>query len=73
MNSGILIGPGGHHGHGHVGSAIMGPAGSGTMLEMEMWPRRRVVYHVAEWLEWLGCEDALVRDHGAFPAWTMVL
>lgn len=69
MSSGILIGPGGHHGLG-------GPAGThaaGTMLEMEMWPRRRVAYHVAEWLEWYGCEDALVRDHAAFPAWTMVL
>ncbi|TEB33996.1 hypothetical protein FA13DRAFT_1754030 [Coprinellus micaceus] len=51
----------------------MGTHAAGTMLEMEMWPRRRVAYHVAEWLEWYGCEDALVRDHAAFPAWTMVL
>ncbi|KAF8637727.1 hypothetical protein AX17_002615 [Amanita inopinata Kibby_2008] len=32
----------------------------GVALEMEQWPRRRVAYHAAEWLEWLGCEDAVV-------------
>ncbi|KAM6497098.1 hypothetical protein JOM56_007571 [Amanita muscaria] len=30
------------------------------VLEMEQWPRRRAIYNAAEWLEWLGCEDALV-------------
>lgn len=78
MSSGILIGPGGHRGLTHgagggIGHGHGAVVGEQTMLEMEMWPRRRVVYHVAEWLEWLGCEDALVRDHSAFPAWTIVL
>ncbi|KAF6748224.1 hypothetical protein DFP72DRAFT_578781 [Ephemerocybe angulata] len=61
MSSGILLGPGGAD---SAGAAV---------LDLEPWPRRRVLYHVAEWLEWLGCEDALVRDQSAFPAWTMTL
>lgn len=55
------------------GGPVPGPSGSGTMTELEVWPRRRVLYHAAEWLEWLGCEDALVRDTSAYPAWTMCM
>ncbi|KAF8991615.1 hypothetical protein BDQ17DRAFT_1432957 [Cyathus striatus] len=36
--------------------------------ELEPWPRRRVLYHAQEWLEWLGCEDAMTRDPTSFPA-----
>lgn len=39
-----------------------------TVVELEQWPRRRVLYHVSEWLEWLGCEDARWRDHSEFLA-----
>jgi hypothetical protein len=39
----------------------------GVVTEMEQWPKRRVRYHASEWLEWLGCEDALWRDHTDFP------
>ncbi|KDR65829.1 hypothetical protein GALMADRAFT_260025 [Galerina marginata CBS 339.88] len=35
-------------------------------IEIEQWPRRRALYHATEWLEWLGCEDAMVRDPSAF-------
>ncbi|KAH6912250.1 hypothetical protein BKA70DRAFT_829633 [Coprinopsis sp. MPI-PUGE-AT-0042] len=55
------------------GGPSSGPSGPGTMTELELWPRRRVLYHAAEWLEWLGCEDALVRDTSAYPAWTMCM
>lgn len=61
LSSGILLGPGASGGHG------------GAVLDLEPWPRRTVLYHVAEWLEWLGCEDALVRDQSAFPAWVTYL
>ncbi|PFH48197.1 hypothetical protein AMATHDRAFT_66092 [Amanita thiersii Skay4041] len=41
----------------------------GVLLEMEQWPRRRVAYHAAEWLEWLGCEDAVAGVQDViFPA-----
>ncbi|KAF8188708.1 hypothetical protein BJ912DRAFT_1031893 [Pholiota molesta] len=33
---------------------------------LEQWPRRRAMYHAREWLEWLGCEDAMLRDPSAF-------
>lgn len=56
-----------------AGGPSSGPSGPGTMTELELWPRRRVLYHAAEWLEWLGCEDALVRDTSAYPAWTMCM
>ncbi|TFK21456.1 hypothetical protein FA15DRAFT_80606 [Coprinopsis marcescibilis] len=52
--------------HGHGGAMV-------PMMELEMWPRRRVAYHAAEWLEWLGCEDALVKDTSGYPAWTMCM
>ncbi|KAF9475599.1 hypothetical protein BDN70DRAFT_813850 [Pholiota conissans] len=39
--------------------------GNGGM-ELEQWPRRRAMYHALEWLEWLGCEDAMIRDPSAF-------
>jgi hypothetical protein len=35
-------------------------------IEMELWPKRRALYHATEWLEWLGCEDAMIRDPSAF-------
>lgn len=35
-------------------------------LEMEQWPKRRIRYHTADWLDWLGCEDAQWRDHTEF-------
>ncbi|KAL0960739.1 hypothetical protein HGRIS_005762 [Hohenbuehelia grisea] len=38
-----------------------------TVVELEQWPKRRVMYHASEWLEWLGCEDARWRDHSEFP------
>ncbi len=38
--------------------------GGGGMLELEPWPMRRVVYHAAEWLEWLGCDEAAVAALG---------
>ncbi|KAG1795929.1 uncharacterized protein HD556DRAFT_354163 [Suillus plorans] len=28
-------------------------------IEMEQWPYRRIKYHSAVWLEFLGCEDAI--------------
>ncbi|KAJ8516510.1 hypothetical protein ONZ45_g6185 [Pleurotus djamor] len=37
-----------------------------TVVELEKWPRRRVLYHASEWLEWLGCEDARWRDNSEF-------
>ncbi|PPR01862.1 hypothetical protein CVT24_001343 [Panaeolus cyanescens] len=37
------------------------PAGT-IAAEGEQWPKRRAIYHAKEWLEWLGCEDAMVRD-----------
>lgn len=41
------------------------PSGiGGGRLELEPWPTRRVVYHAAEWLEWLGCEEAAVAALG---------
>ncbi|TFK38702.1 hypothetical protein BDQ12DRAFT_712664 [Crucibulum laeve] len=42
--------------------------GSNTNNEVEPWPKRRVLYHTAEWLEWLGCEDAPVSDPSSFRA-----
>ncbi|KAK2462534.1 hypothetical protein APHAL10511_005504 [Amanita phalloides] len=48
-------GPGELIGPGHA-------AGEGVILEMGQWPRRRVARHAAEWLEWLGCEDAVQMD-----------
>ncbi|KAF4612059.1 hypothetical protein D9613_003616 [Agrocybe pediades] len=41
------------------------PSGLGNIgngFELEQWPRRRALYHAPEWLEWFGCEDAMVRD-----------
>lgn len=38
--------------------------GGGGILELEPWPMRRVVYHAAEWLQWLGCEEAAVAALG---------
>ncbi|KAL9710484.1 hypothetical protein Ac2012v2_006018 [Leucoagaricus gongylophorus] len=38
--------------------------GSSGMLELEPWPMRRVVYHAAEWLEWLGCEEVVATALG---------
>ena len=58
------------HSIGHPGG---GDARGVTVLELEPWPRRRVLYHMAEWLEWLGCEDVLIKDHSAFPVWTSTL
>jgi len=43
---------------------VMGGAGGG--FELDPWPRRRAIYHAREWLEWLGCEDAMVRDASSF-------
>jgi len=37
-----------------------------AVVEMEQWPKRRALYHATEWLEWLGCEDAMIRDPSAF-------
>jgi len=37
-----------------------------SVVEMEQWPKRRAMYHATEWLEWLGCEDAMIRDPSAF-------
>jgi len=37
-------------------------------IEMEQWPKRRALYHATEWLEWLGCEDAMMRDPSAFSS-----
>ncbi|KAF8873172.1 hypothetical protein CPB84DRAFT_1818005 [Gymnopilus junonius] len=36
-------------------------------IELEQWPKRRALYHAPEWLEWLGCEDAMIRDPSTFP------
>jgi len=33
----------------------------GPTFEMDQWPKRRALYHAAEWLEWLGCEDAIFQ------------
>lgn len=46
------------------GGSREGGGGVG-MLELEPWPMRRVVYHAAEWLEWLGCEEAAVAALGS--------
>jgi hypothetical protein len=45
---------------------VVGPrqSSSGSRLELEPWPMRRVVYHAAEWLEWLGCEEAVLASLG---------
>lgn len=51
---GDLSGPG----HSDVG----GRTQEGVSLQMEQWPKKRVAYHVAEWLEWLGCDCALLID-----------
>ncbi|RDB17545.1 hypothetical protein Hypma_001187 [Hypsizygus marmoreus] len=40
----------------------------GTIRELEPWPKRTVMYHSAEWLEWLGCEDAHSREQSEFPS-----
>ncbi|KJA14997.1 hypothetical protein HYPSUDRAFT_59046 [Hypholoma sublateritium FD-334 SS-4] len=45
-----------------------GMGGAGGAFELEQWPRRRALYHATEWLEWLGCEDAMIRDASAFAA-----
>ncbi|KAK0216415.1 hypothetical protein IW262DRAFT_1400103 [Armillaria fumosa] len=36
-----------------------GRKGEDGGFELERWPVRRGRYHVSEWLEWFGCEDAL--------------
>jgi hypothetical protein len=36
------------------------------VVEGEAWPKRRAKYHLKEWLEWLGCEDATRRDPSEF-------
>lgn len=38
----------------------------GMAVELEQWPKWRVRYHTAEWLEWLGCEGAQWEDHTNF-------
>ncbi|KAF9461353.1 hypothetical protein BDZ94DRAFT_1310625 [Collybia nuda] len=40
----------------------------GVLREMEAWSKRTVMYHIAEWLEWLGCEDGHVREPSEFPS-----
>ncbi|KAF9444045.1 hypothetical protein P691DRAFT_737051 [Macrolepiota fuliginosa MF-IS2] len=48
-------------------SSGSGGGGGGSnegVLELEPWPMRRVVYHAAEWLEWLGCEEAAAAALG---------
>ncbi|KAF8956753.1 hypothetical protein BDZ97DRAFT_1670956 [Flammula alnicola] len=47
---------------GDAASAVVTAQGT----EMEQWPKRRALYHATEWLEWLGCEDAMIRDPSAF-------
>jgi hypothetical protein len=39
---------------------LTGASYDGFVLEMEQWPQRVAMYSAAEWLEWLGCEDAIV-------------
>ncbi|PPQ94275.1 hypothetical protein CVT25_004932 [Psilocybe cyanescens] len=48
------------------GSRTMSSQGAGHNVEVEQWPKRRALYHATEWLEWLGCEDAMVRDPSSF-------
>ncbi|TFK61014.1 hypothetical protein BDN72DRAFT_485629 [Pluteus cervinus] len=50
---------------GAVSMVQLVTAGGG--YELEMWPKRRVLYHLGEWLEWLGCEDALPGVPPEFP------
>lgn len=49
---------------------VIKKSGDGKLLdgiELEQWPKRRALYHATEWLEWLGCEDAMIKDPSAFP------
>ncbi|CAA7262338.1 unnamed protein product [Cyclocybe aegerita] len=60
-------GPSAHGiGVGGMGGLGGGVGVGGQVIEMEQWPKRRALYHTTEWLEWLGCEDAMVRDPSAF-------
>ena len=38
----------------------------GSVKEMQAWPKRVVLYHCAEWLEWHGCEDAKALNSPEF-------
>lgn len=44
------------------GHSAIGGTQEGVLLQIEQWPRKRVVYHAAEWLEWLGCCCAMQID-----------
>ncbi|KAL0577665.1 hypothetical protein V5O48_004313 [Marasmius crinis-equi] len=39
---------------------------SSTSIELEKWPRRRVAFHLSEWMEWLGCAEVVGYDRGEF-------
>ncbi|KAK1228020.1 hypothetical protein PQX77_008954 [Marasmius sp. AFHP31] len=39
---------------------------SSTSIELEKWPRRRVAFHLSEWMEWLGCSEVVGYDRGEF-------
>ena len=39
-----------------------GHSQEGVFFQVEPWPMRRVAYHVVEWLEWLGCDCAVLID-----------
>jgi len=36
------------------------------VIEIDQWPKRRVLYHKAEWLEWLDCQEGQWQDHTDF-------
>ncbi|TFL06944.1 hypothetical protein BDV98DRAFT_538246 [Pterulicium gracile] len=38
----------------------------GCIVGLEPWQRSRVRYHAQEWLEWLGCEDAIWPGNTGF-------
>jgi hypothetical protein len=35
-------------------------------MGLDLWPRNRMRYHAQEWLEWLGCEDAIWPGNTGF-------
>ncbi|KAG7086398.1 hypothetical protein E1B28_002353 [Marasmius oreades] len=47
-------------------AAVVRHSSPSTSVELEKWPRRRVVFHSREWLEWLGCPDVVGYECGDF-------
>lgn len=39
---------------------------NGSPPELDPWPKRRVMYQLGEWLEWLGCAEGEIPDRREF-------